>query len=444
MFWIIEKEFQLNELPKNKSCYINVIPLNHNYHPKLSSISLIYYKSEGDKGYIMSINHNDSFSLKLELIRNFILNHETVYTLNKKNTVFFLGEELLNKKVIDLNFIKLENNINNISLESHKSIMAGHIENSFVSHPQLNSFIPLTKHYEEQEEIYEEIKQYIGKELNNSWYNNEYIEVLYKIEKEGIDIDREKFNEHYFIKKPQLFIKDNKIYTHYNLYNFTSRPSNSFNGVNFAAMNKSNNTREFIIPKDGWLFEMDYDAYHLRLIANLIDYKFSNESVHIQLGRLYFNKDKLTKKEYKESKFISFRQMYGNIYKKYEHIEFFKRKKQFIKQLWEDTNKQGYLELKGGRRIPFEQIESPTPSKIFNYLIQSMETYYNIISIKKVLDYLEDKKSSCKLYTYDSLLINYSQEDDKNILKNVKSLMESEGFKINVSYGKDYNNLKEI
>jgi hypothetical protein len=208
-------------------------------------------------------------------------------------------------------------------------------------------------------------------------------------------------------------------------------------------MNKSDNTREFIIPQNGYLFEFDYDAYHLRLIAKLINYEFSEESVHTELGKMYFNKKELSKEEYKESKFISFRQMYGNVYKKYEHIEFFQKTKQFIQDLWETSNKQGYLELKGGRQLQLSQIQEPNPSKLFNYLIQSMETYYNVISIKKVLDYLDFKESSCTLYTYDSILINYSQ-DNKIVLKDIKRLMESEGFKISVSYGKDYNNLKDI
>lgn len=443
MFWIIEEKWQLDKLSYSKPCYISIIPLNHNYHPTLTSPSLIYYKCEGEKGHILCINHNDSFEINIELIKNFILKHPLIYCLNKKDSIHYLGQEFNKNYVIDINLLHLENNLEKLHIPSYKSIMAGHIENSYLSHSKLNSFIPLTKHYEEQELIYNDLKQYINKIPSNDFYNNKFIEVLYKIEKEGININRNSFDEHYFIKRPKLSIKDQKIYSQYNLYNFTSRPSNSFNSINFAAMNKSDNTREFIIPKDGWLFEFDYDAYHLRLIAKLINYQFSEDSVHTELGKMYFNKEELTKEEYKESKFISFRQMYGNIYKKYEHIEFFQKTKQFIKELWELSNKQGYLKLKGGRKLNLENIQEPNPSKLFNYLIQSMETYYNIISIKKVLDYLDNKKSSCILYTYDSILINFSQ-DDKEVLKDIKLLMESEGFKISVSYGKNYNNLKEI
>ena len=39
------------------------------------------------------------------------------------------------------------------------------------------------------------------------------------------------------------------------------------------------------------LFEFDYDAYHLRLIADLIGYDFPDSSIHEHLGKLYFKKD---------------------------------------------------------------------------------------------------------------------------------------------------------
>jgi hypothetical protein len=67
------------------------------------------------------------------------------------------------------------------------------------------------------------------------------------------------------------------------------------------------------------------------------------------------------------------------------------------------------------------------------------------LSIKKVLEYLESKKSNIILYTYDSILIDYSKEDGKETLKNIKNILESGfGFKVNASYGTDYNNLTKI
>ena len=53
------------------------------------------------------------------------------------------------------------------------------------------------------------------------------------------------------------------------------------------------------------------------------------------------------------------------------------------------------------------------------------------------------KKSSIILYTYDSVLIDYSREDGKETLIEIKSLLESTfGFKVKAKYGTNYNNLK--
>jgi hypothetical protein len=67
------------------------------------------------------------------------------------------------------------------------------------------------------------------------------------------------------------------------------------------------------------------------------------------------------------------------------------------------------------------------------------------MSIKKILEYLENKKSNIILYTYDSILIDYNKEDGKETLKDIKDMLESSfGFKVNASYGTDYNNLTKI
>jgi hypothetical protein len=39
-FYIVETKEQLQELPLQEECYINVIPLSDNYHPILSEVSL--------------------------------------------------------------------------------------------------------------------------------------------------------------------------------------------------------------------------------------------------------------------------------------------------------------------------------------------------------------------------------------------------------------------
>ena len=62
----------------------------------------------------------------------------------------------------------------------------------------------------------------------------------------------------------------------------TGRPSNRFGGLNFGLNKKDGSRKKFIsrYGKEGMLVEMDYDAYHLRLIGEVVDYQFPKGSVH--------------------------------------------------------------------------------------------------------------------------------------------------------------------
>ena len=54
----------------------------------------------------------------------------------------------------------------------------------------------------------------------------------------------------------------------------TGRPSNSFGTVNFAALPPEK--RKAFIPENDYLVEFDFDAYHLRLIGNLVGFDFNS------------------------------------------------------------------------------------------------------------------------------------------------------------------------
>jgi hypothetical protein len=156
---------------------------------------------------------------------------------------------------------------------------------------------------------------------------------------------------------------------------------------------------------------------------------------------MYFKTDELTEEQYQQSKELTFKQLYGGVFQQYKDIPFFQKVAKYTDEIWETYETKGRLELVGGRKL-FD-IENPTPQKLLNYKLQSGETFFNIRSIIKLQEYLATKKSSIILYTYDSVLIDYSREDGKETLIEIKSLLESTfGFKVKAKYGTNYNNLK--
>ena len=315
--------------------------------------------------------------------------------------------------------------------------------NKFPNLEFVNSLIPLSKHYEAEEKNFEEIRQFLNEDPKD-FYNDVFPKVFKAIEEQGIRIHPDYFHKHFSYNEKSWFLNGETVYTKYNLYNLTTRPTNSFNGVNFAALNKNDGSRVAFIPKNDLFFEFDYDSYHVRILAKLINYPLDNESVHTQLGKMYFDKETLTDEEYKRSKELTFKQLYGGVFDQYKEIPFFKLMNKYVDKLWEKFNTENKLKLIGGKVLTKEQIQNPTPNKVLNYIIQSAETYNNVVSVKKVIEYLEKRQSKVILYTYDSFLIDYSISDGKQTLQKIKQLLESEGYVIKASYGPNYDSLKNI
>jgi hypothetical protein len=441
MFYIVEVQEQLQRLYPQEECYINVIPLSNNYHPILNEVSLIYYKVKDQKGIIFPINHNEGFSLDIQLVKKFILKHKFIYVLDKKQTAHLLGEDFLGEHVLDINLLSLSTSTIPPYIQDLDTNLHTQFYQKYGDKPYINSIIPIPKHYETQEKIYQKVVGFMSLGNYNSYYNHEYVRVFYDIEKQGIALDPAVFTMNFNVKQPKFNIKDDIIYTQYNLYNFTSRPTNSFNNINFAALPKHGEARSSFVPQNDILFEFDYEAYHPRILAKLIGYEFDKESVHETLGKMYFKTDNLNEEQYQASKELTFKQLYGGVFQQYKNIPFFQKVAQYTEEIWESYQHNGYLKLVGGRKL-FE-IENPTPQKLLNYILQSGETFYNVSSISLVQKYLATRKTKIILYTYDSVLIDYSREDGKEVLKEIKHILESSfGFKVRVKYGINYNDLK--
>jgi hypothetical protein len=258
------------------------------------------------------------------------------------------------------------------------------------------------------------------------------IPILSDIERYGVRVDGEKFLDRY----PQAtkHLKNNTLYTEYNPYTITSRPSNRFGGINFSALNKKDGTREVFIPKEGSIFlQMDYDAYHPRIIGKLIGYQLPQTSVHQWLADQYGV-------PYDESKGITFQLLYGGIPEEFDSIPYYKGVREYIERLWEDSTTKGYLQTQH-RRIPLSVIEDTNPQKVFNYLLQATETELNMGIMKRVLEFIKQTEIELTLYTYDSFLFSFPLDTPKEHATKLKELVESGGFPIKGSWGTDYSKL---
>jgi len=184
------------------------------------------------------------------------------------------------------------------------------------------------------------------------------------------------------------------------------------------------------------LVEFDFDAYHLRLISSLTGFELPKESMHVYLGRQYFGVDELTEEQYKESKTITFKQLYGGVEEQYREIDFFSSLNQYVEKQWNLYRDQKALTLPTGRILRYSP--GMNKLKLFNYIVQNLETKENTTKISQVNRLLEDRNTKLILITYDSFLFDFSQLDGKDLLKEIKSILESGNTPVKLKYGTSY------
>jgi len=399
MFYIIEKQDQLDQLHIGEDTFIHIIATNENYHPALQNISLIYVRwIKGHKGYILCVDHSESLPLKITDILDKLSKVNNLYTLDKKAVLHHFPT--LSPQLID------------------------------VQSPSV--LIPIAKHYEKYENVYDHIEQTINKISENireyDFLNHYVAPLFYNIEKQGIKLSKESFIEHFkTLPNPKFSVSKGKIYTQYNLNTLTGRPSNAFNGINFAALNKTNGERAAFIPENDFLVEIDFKAYHPTIIAKLAGYEFTG-NIYDQLANEFSGSTPETIKE------LVFQQLYGGVRKEFQDKPFFSQVNDYTNRLWINNSTVG---TQFGKYFTKQMIENPTPQKLLNYIVQNTETIFNVVQFSAVIDFLKDKKTKIILYTYDSILLDY--DSSENLLNSITSLLK---FNYSTKTGHNYAEIK--
>lgn len=437
MFYIIETETQLNKLThySDKSMYVDIIPSNYQYHPRLNDpVSMYVRPSDTDHGFIINFSHYDCFKVSPKLVYEFLSKYDSLWCLNKKEFLHHFPLKNLN----DIGLVESLVYYNKIDKNSNVSTLDFYYRR-YSSESVINQYIPISKLFEHCEQVYDKVKTKIVEEKRDfyDFYNDTATRVFNKIEANGLKIAYKEFVDKFKPKDPFLSIRDNVVYTKYNLNNITSRPTNAFNSVNFAALPKSDGSRKVFLPKNDLFVEFDFDGYHVRLLSEQIGYALTEESAHIQIAKLIFGKDKISDEEYSAAKQINFQALYGKIPEEHKDLDFFVRVKDYISKLWSQYEKKGYIEDPISKKRLTKRLNDMHPAKLMNYLMQSLETSRNIIILDKVIDYLKDKNTTVALYVYDAIIFDFSKVDGKEVLEDISKII-SENNKYPVKF--KYNN----
>jgi hypothetical protein len=434
--FIVESEEQLARLKqKTGRCFIHLIPGSDNYHPLLTSPSLLYIRPVSDqKGYIVVLDHSEGISVRNIDLNQLLCNFSEIYCLDGKTHAYFIDLPLY-----DINYWLLENREKPRETKGDTLLIRELYNRVGTVYKSVNRVVPIGKIYEYWEGVYSSLIPSLDKiqDWDYTFYR-EYEEVYREVERQGLKIDTS-FIPETKTEYPDYFIEGEKVYTRYNLYNSTCRPTNSFNGVNFLALEKESPARRSIIPALDCFLEFDFDAYHLRLIADLIGFKFpsSETEIHRYLGKYYFGKENLTEEEYAIAKQVTFKNIYGGIEKEYLTIPFYLAIDQYQKSLGGRQS----LKLPTGKTLHDPKLENPLIG--FNYLVQNLETKTNVRILKKIQNLLTNFESKLVLVVYDSFLLDFSFADGSNLIKPMVRLLAEEGYPVKIKYGSNYADLKK-
>jgi len=418
MFWIIETKEQLEELiNKNyKKAFVEVVPFNYNIHPSITDISLVYFKPLDDKAYMICLNHSETLSVGKNRLKKLLNQVDELYVRDKKT---FLYHFLINKSYDVLYQSECDLKLT----KAHE-----YFYNKYPNITDINRIIPLVKHFEYCDNIYNCVRDKCYP--NNEFFSNKLAPVFYIIESSGIKINKEEFDKHFEPTDPNFSIQDNVIYSQYNLNTTTSRPSNRFNGINFAALNKETGCRKSFIPHNDYFLEIDISSYHPALLSKLINYKFDKPIY--ETFATYANVSIVEAKE------LMFKQLYGNIYKKYENWDFFIQVKEYINKIWEEFNNVGYITAPiSGYKFDKSKLKNMTPQKLLNYLLQSYETSLNVEIMWDILKLLRGKNTKIILYTYDAVLLDIDDTEDE-IINSIKKIFKKHSLDIKINKGYNY------
>ena len=417
MYWLIENQNQLEELYSSdlEEAFIEIIPYSNGIHPVENQICAVYIRPlNSTKGYIASISHSETLSLDIREVKRLISKFKRIYVRDKKEFLhYFILQNLYDITLQQPTYIPEYT-------QTHSWFY-----NKYKDKKDINRIIPIVKHYEYCEKTFNNLKNRIDEPINE-FYNNKATVVFNAIERSGIQVDREKFESRFHL------LDSDTVYSQFNFKTLTTRPSNRFKGVNYAAINKTNGDRQCFIPSNDLLFELDISAYHPTLLANLIGYDFCGRDIHQAFAEMY-------QVDYKKAKELTFKQLYGGVFDQYKDLEFFKKVQVYTDDMWARFQNEGFVECPISKYIYRNDVlEDMKPQKLLNYVLQNLETATNVRILWEIFKVLRGKNTKLILYTYDSFLFDLDNSE-RELLKEVIKIFKKYKLQVKHSYGDTYD-----
>ena len=416
-------------------------------HFVLNRISSMYiYSMDTDEEYIVSFHNVDLESVDSDSFFNALPGGDRIAYNARYMPIDDRKEFGFQERFSDADMVVWYHNGSSITLDDRASTVFDVYKRMYPKSLNIHDVVPIMRILEYGREVRNYYIQHSPSDPHAMWkyYDDVHRKTLDRISRAGIFIDPDIYEEHYNRQAP-----GNVLYTEFNPYTITGRPSCKFGGINFNSLSKTSGVRNMIVSRfeHGRLFELDYDSYHVRLIADMVGYEFPEGNIHEYLAKQYFGTPKIDEDQYAKSKSITFRQMYGGVEDKYKHIEFYKSVSAYIEGLWESYNTDGYIESPNVRRrfhSTWYDPDNMSKTKLFSYIMQCHETEVNMVVLEEILQYLYQKKTKIIMYTYDAIVIDHYPPEGKEVIERIAHIMSRRGYPVNMKVGVNYGDMVDV
>jgi hypothetical protein len=385
------------------------------HHSENFLIGIYFIDMDSNDRYYKNISHEDWYSVQ----NDHSVHINPKFSLEKK--ILVQGKEPTG---VDINFI-LPSSHNNIRFFD---FIPSNFKRYYFNDGNISA-IPLVKLFEICEEIYfkyidylvelSDIKYESAEKIDELFYNS-----LYKTESNPIlKIENEKCL---------------KFYSNYNPYTITNRPTNSSGGINFTALSKKDDTRKNIVAGDGNVFvQFDYAAFHPYLISKILNINIPEKiDYYIWLNETFNFSESSDRNKIKED---LFKMIYG--YTK-QNNEFSNKIDEFEEKLAQEyISKSSITSFFLKRELFFKS--GLNNNVLFNYFLQNMETEYNLLKLKQILEQIPNELAALTMYVYDSFIFTIPI-NSIDIIADIKDILIKEKFPVKIYMGENLQDLQLI
>lgn len=419
----------LSHYRKQDRVFVDAVPANQTLHVRRSGVSFVLVRA-GDREALFPVRHNDAIGLGPKKLLKLNTGAKK-YAYDKKRV---------------LHLVPFRNLIDCKLLHYFRHNKPPSFDYEQVWPKAKNVYRPIMRlaaRCQNRLDLCEEIANVSNGLVDKRpfrKYNEEVVETLFRVERSGMYSDSDDF-ELAFGK--DLTDGDGLSYSNYNLYTQTGRPSNAYKGVNYAALDHDQRLAFQSRFDGGKMLNVDYDAFHLRIVSALTGYEAPEGSFHEHLGKLYFGEEELTEEDYNESKKFTFQFLYNpkGIPEELLQLQFFSSVKDLTERIWSIYQEYGVISTaKHGRQITGGNIENFNPAKALNYVLQATSTEVVMEKAKKCMDHINENgyKTKLVLYLYDSLLFDLHPDDPDGLVEELEEIMEDEHLTVNSKIGKTF------